>query len=92
MPTAIQLTMARVEREPRDRGWIGIHNAWGCLAYIDCREGGAQKLLTELRRGFERAGWQLERGDCDGQFIKKATIRWEIRIGVAAPASADRGM
>lgn len=46
-------------------------------------------MLAELRRGFERAGRQLEQGDCDGQYIE-ATLRWEIRIRVFEPASSVR--
>jgi hypothetical protein len=80
----------RYHYEPEDSGWIGISNPWGVLAYIDCRQGGAQRAFTELCQNFERAGWQLEGRKFDWQFVSKGTMRWEIRIGVLAPGEKMR--
>src|SRR5215208_2365459 len=72
----------RYRYEPEEAGWIGISNPWGFIAYIDCRQGGAQRAFTELCQSFERAGWQLEGRKFDWQFVNKGNMRWEIRIGV----------
>ena len=71
------MSRPRYRYEPEDAGWIGISNPWGFLAYIDCRQGGAQRAFTELCQNFERAGWQLEGRKFDWQFVHKGTTRWE---------------
>jgi hypothetical protein len=81
---------ARYRYEPEDSGWNGISNPWGCLAHIDCRQGGAQRVFTELCQNFERAGWQLQGRKFDWQFVSKGTLRWEIRIGVLGPGEKMR--
>ena len=75
----------RARYDPQDSAWIGISNVWGMLAYIDCRNGGAQRAFHELCQGFERAGWTLEGRKFDWQFVKKGSLRWEVRIGVLGP-------
>jgi hypothetical protein len=85
--------MARYHYAPQETGWIGIQNVWNeTLAYIDCRQGGAQQAFTDLCRSFERAGWELERRVFDWQFVRRNGVRWEIRIGVLAPGEVVRGL
>lgn len=81
----------RYRYDPEDAAWIGISNSWGMLAYIDCRQGGAQRAFAELCQNFERAGWQLEGRKFDWQFVHKGATRWEIRIGVLGPGEKMRG-
>jgi hypothetical protein len=81
----------RYRYDPQDAAWIGISNSWGKLAYIDCRQGGAQRAFAELCQNFERAGWQLEGRKFDWQFVHKGSTRWEIRIGVLGPGEKPHG-
>lgn len=81
------MSRPRYRYEPEDAGWIGISNPWGFLAYVDCRQGGAQRTFAELCQDFERAGWRLEGRKFDWQFVSKGNMRWEIRIGVLPPGS-----
>lgn len=80
----------RARYDPLDTAWIGISNSWCTLAYIDCRNGGAQRAFTELCQGFERAGWKLEGRKFDWQFVSKGSQRWEVRIGVLGPGELPR--
>ena len=81
----------RVRYDPLDSAWIGISNPLGVIARIDCRGGGAQRTFAELCQSFERAGWQLEGRKFDWQFVKKGSLRWEVRIGVLGPGEKFAG-
>jgi hypothetical protein len=85
------MSHARSSYKPQDTGWIGISDPWNkTLGYIDCRNGGAQQVFTDLCRAFERAGWELQARKFDWQYVRKGNIRWEIRIGVLPPGAIHR--
>jgi hypothetical protein len=86
------MTRSRYNYVPCDCGWIVIANAWGPLAHLDCRAGGAQWAFNDLCHHFERAGWQLERRLYDWRYVRKGNMRWEIRIGGLAPGEEPRSM
>ena len=51
------------------------------IAWIDCRAGGAQEAFEDLCRGFERAGWEIEKRVFDFRYVRRGLIRWEVGIG-----------